>query len=266
MQEHLAIRYFMAGFFLVLGISLIAKRECFARAGGYFCRLSLEEPAQSRLIAAYRRRERSEALPSVWMATLLGACSLVMASLAFFTTAPVVLLYATLVLTLASVLTVEHARLQQSRRRRFASLRVRDAHAGAPWYIWGVVAATTVLPLSWLGRDPVASCLVALAGIMTALLARRVSSLPAHLEGEDVVVDTYVDTRLREARVTNLLGTAVAPGLVFEAFAGYTDSWLHICALLIAFVALGLTSVRLWLLVVRKPSRSEISTWFHAAT
>lgn len=265
MHDIVWIRWFMVVFFTGFGAWMLITRDSFANASGFFRCFHLDEPAQTRLVSAYRRRERSEALPSASMGGVLGALSLALALIAALTQAPVTLLYAADVFALAAILTLGYARLRRATRRRFASLHVRAAGTIAPWYAWAIVAITSVLPLAWLPRTPVSACLVTAAGVAIVLLAWRVASLPALLNGEDLAVEAFVDERLRAARVTNLLSTAVAPSFVFEAFTGYTDSPLHVAALSVAFVAFN---TMLWLyvrLLRRGPSVAEVSAWSRAA-
>lgn len=265
MHDSMWLHWFMIGFFALFGWWVLSRRGCFANAGSYFCLMNLEEPAQARLVSAYRRRERSEALPSTWMAGTLGVLSLVLALLAALTPVPLVLLYAGLTVGLASTLALGYSRLRASAIRRVATLRVRDANTIAPPYVWALVAISVVLPLLWLPVAPLASLLVTAAGVAIAILARRVAAMPALLDGEDVVVETFVDTRLRAARALNLLGTAVAPGFFCASLTGYTDSIAHAAAFAFALLALAVITSRQVMLVRRSPAHAEVSMWFHAA-
>ena len=117
----------------------------------------------------------------------------------------------------------------------------------------------------WVPTAPLAAALIAAAGVAIVILARRVATMPALLSGEDVAVESFVDTRLRAVRAFNLLGTAVAPGFVLESFAGYTDSAAHAAAMGFGGLALLVMTFMLVRLVRRPPSQAELLTWTHAA-
>lgn len=258
------IRWFMVVFFAVFGSWLIAGRR-FGTAGSLFCSLCSDEPMQARVLSAYHRRERSEALPQRWMTGWLAACSFGMAAVTALTHASVTLLYAALVAATAFVLTIAYLRLQHFTKRRFAALQVRNPNAIVPQYAWAIVATSALLPFLWLPSAGVVSALVAASGIVIVYLARRVALMPALLSGADVAAETYVDTRLRAARTTSLLATAAAPGFVFESFTGYTDSAVHAAAFACSLCALTFMLARQIRLVRCRPSHDEIATWFHAA-
>lgn len=265
MPEVAWIRWFMVGFFALAGVWLITNRGRFAQARAAFCSVCLHEPAQARLVSAYERREQTEAIPGVLLGGGLGALAFFLALLAALTPAPVQLLYAVFQLALAVTLTFAYGRLGRTHVRRFASLVIRDPNAIAPWYAWTLVAVTAVLPLLWISLAPAASILVAAAGMTMAVLARRVGSLPALLSGEDIIVETFVDKRLRVVRGIDLLSIAVLPSLVFEAFTGYTDSLAHVGAMVAALLAFAV-AYRQVFVSRRRPSPNELSAWMHAAT
>ncbi len=254
----------MVGFFSLVGIWLLVNRNGFASTRSYFCSFRLDEPLQARLTSAYQRRELSEALPSSQMAALLAALALVLAVVGAFSHVPVVLLYATDVVALASVLTIAYLRLRRLTIRRVATLQVRDPNAIAPWHAWTLVATTVVSPLLWLPSEPIASLLITTAGIVIVALARQVATMPALLTGTDVVVETFVDTRLRSIRAFNLLAIALAPSFVFEAFTGYRDSVAHCVAMGIGSLALV---VMMWMqvrLLRRHPTQIDMRMWIDA--
>jgi hypothetical protein len=199
------------------------------------------------------------------MGGVLGGLSLLMAVLAGLTHVPVVLLYAANVVALASILAFTYTHLRQLTRRRVATLQLRDPNTIAPWYAWTLVSTTAVLPLLWLPSAPIASCLIAAAGVAIAVLARQVASMPALLSGDDVAIEAFVDARLRKVRAFNLLSTAVAPGFLFEAFTGYRDSTAHSAAMVFGLCTL---TVMIWMqirLSQRRPSQADIIKWLHAA-
>jgi hypothetical protein len=254
----------MVAFFAGLGLWLILKRKRFAAAGGYFCSIALDEPAQSRLRSAFRQREASEALPSSRMGASLGALSLVLAALAAVSRAPVSLLYAAFVVALAAILTVAYVRVRRLTPRRFASLRVRAPFGAVPASVRTLAALAIVSPVMWVPDVPISAVAVMLAGCAIVGLALSVAAMPAFLRGEDVAVENYVDERLRRSRAAQLFSISIAPSFVFESFTGYTDTRAHFIAwsiALIAFLTVFVWQVR----TLRGPSESDVAAWFHAA-
>jgi hypothetical protein len=263
MHDPFWLRFFMVAFFVGFGCWLFVKRTLFAGAGG-LCTAELDEAECLRLTAASQRRERLERLPSSAIGLWLAAISFVMAALAAFTQIPLAVLYASNVLALAAAFGAAYLRLRKVQGPRFALLRERDARARGPAYAWLLTLLAVVLPLAWLPRLPAQSILVTLAGLSIVWLARCVAEMPALLTGEDVAVETFLDTRLRVMRVASLLAIAAAPAFVFESFSNYTDSTAHVATLfftLSVWVLLGSRARRL----VRGPSQAETVTWANAA-
>ncbi|MBD5656296.1 MAG: hypothetical protein IAI50_14115 [Candidatus Eremiobacteraeota bacterium] len=263
MHDVVWIHWFMVGFFVLFGATMLLKRESFGMAGGSFCSLGLEEPARVRVRSAVRLRQEREGFSSVTMAESIGGTSLGLAAIAALTSVSVTLLYAALTLVLASVLTTAYVRFRRAESRRVASLVARHVRDVAPWYVWAVVTVATVLPLCWLDRAPSASLAVTVAGIAIGSLANRVATMPALLTGDDVPVERYVDERLRAIRTANLLAIAVAPAYIFEAFSGYTDATLHLCAFLFGALSLASTWWFQFAVLRRRPSRLQIAEWSH---
>ena len=262
MHDPFWLRWFMIAFFIGMGCWLFVKRELFASAGG-LCTGYLDDPEEERLAAACRRRERFEALPSATIGVWLAAFSLSMAALAAFTQIPVAALYALNALSLAAAFGFAYLRLRKVQGPRFALLRERDPNALLPAYAWAVTALVAALPLGWLPTLPAESILVTVAGLAIVSLARSIAAMPALLSGEDVAVETFLDTRLRSMRVAILLSISMAPAFVFEAFSNYTDSRLHVATLLFtlfAFVFVSSFARRL----TRGPSQADTASWSNA--
>jgi hypothetical protein len=263
MHDPFWLRGFMVAFFIGSGCWLFIKRELFATASG-LCSFCLDEAERKRLEAACLRRERFEALPSSIIGVWLAAFSLVMAALAALTRVPVAALYALDVLALAAAFCFSYLRLRRVQGPRFALLRERDPNAVLPAYAWALTAISVVLPLSWLPALPAESVLVTVAGLAILSLARAIAAMPALLSGEDVAVETFLDTRLRSMRVAILLALSTAPAFVFESFSNYTDSGLHIATLLFTLFALIFVG-SLARCLARGPSQAETATWADAA-
>jgi hypothetical protein len=259
------IRWYMVGFFVLFGLWLLGKRESFANVSGAFCSLGLDGPARVRLGSAVRERQTREALPSSAMAVTIGGVSLVMAVVAALTTASVTLLYAMLTFVLGAVLSIAYVRFRRSESRRVASLRARRTRDVVAWYIWPIVSLAAVSPVFWFHGAPLASPIIVCAGLTIEVLAYRVATMPALLLGDDVLVERFVDDRLRAIRTTNLLAVAVAPGYVFEAFNGFTDSNVHLMALLFSLVAIAITTRLQFVSLRHRPSPSQVAEWAYVA-
>jgi hypothetical protein len=265
MHEYGWVRWYMVAFFILFGAWLLIRRASFASARCVVPGAGLDERTTDRLQAAYCCRRRREALPSVAMASIIGGTSFAMAALGAFTRASVTLLYAALTVVMAGVLAGAFVRLRRSESRRVASLRARDPSTVAPWYAWSAVAVAVVLPLLWLERAPLGSLTVVCAGVTILVLARRVAAMPALLLGEDLAVERFVDERVRADRTTHLLAVAVAPGYVFEAFGGFTDSPAHVVALAFTLVALAAVTLLSTTSARRRPSPAQVAEWSFGA-
>jgi hypothetical protein len=261
------IRWFMVGFFILLGVWQVLTRE---RCGGDLVRLcdasALDERAQTRLESAYGDRLAVETTSRATTGVVCGIVSFAMALLTALGPITGQVLYAVNVLVMASLTTAAILRVRRAQLRRVASLAVRAPGVIAPAYVWAFVETTVVLPLTWLPAAPLAAGLVTAAGVAIAFLARQVATMPALLSGKDIAVENYVDSRLRCARVATLLALAVAPAYVFEVFTGSADSVALVSSLkagasAVSLAAVTVTSVRLFAMIRRRPSQADAASW-----
>ncbi len=257
------IRWYMVAFFVLLGVVLLAYRRCFASVSAYFVMQRQCGAIGKRVAAAVRRREEREALPASAMGLTVGGSSVAFGAVAALTRVPVTLLYELLALVLGLTLLAGYMRLRRTGGRRTASLRRRDPDTILPSYVYALVAVAVVMPLTWLPTVPVAALLTTAAGLVIALTGWGIAAMPALLTGDDVAVEQYVDDRVRSGRTVNLLGTAVAPGFFFMALTHYTDSWLHVAALLVSLVALLVSVAVQFGLMRRGPSATDLERWAH---
>ena len=263
MHGELFFRWYMVVFFVALGVVLLAYRRCFASVRTYVRIRPQRGAVEKRVAAAVRRREEIEALPASAMGLVVGGSSVVFGALAAFTRAPLTLLYELLALVLGLTLFAGYVRLRRAGGRRTASLRRRDPETILPPYLYALVAVAVVMPLAWLPAAPAGALLTTLAGMVIALTGWGIAVMPSLLTGDDAAVEQYVDDRVRSGRTVNLLGTAVAPGFFFMALTHYTDSWLHVAALLVSLAALLVSVAVQFGLMRRGPSASDLERWAH---
>lgn len=259
------LHWYMVGFFAVFGVAVLWKRECFASIAGFVRSGGIDEPYADRLRAAIARREQLEGVPGAAIATIAAATSLAAALLSAFTPASTVLLYALLCVVLAGTVAVTYARLRGASGRRIASLRARNRDSIVPPWLAVTVAVAAVSPLAFVDDVPVAAVLVTAASIAIALVGDRMARLPALLSGDDPPLDEYVDDRLRAGRAVNLFATATAPAYVFDCFTAATvphgATQLQIVAMLVAGLALLLSSTWQLMQMRRKPAAAELERW-----
>jgi hypothetical protein len=261
MHGDVFIRWYMVAFFILLGAVLLAYRRSFASVRAYFLMQPQCGAIGKRIGAAVRRREEREALPTSTMGLVVGGSSVALGAVAAFTRAPVTLLYELLALVLGLTLFAGYMRLRRAGGRRTASLRRRDPETVLPPYAYALVAIAVVMPLTWLPAAPVAALLTTLAGLVIALTGWGIAAMPAILTGDDAAVEQYVDDRVRSGRTVNLLGTAVAPGFFFMALTHYTDSRLHVAALVVSTIALLVSVALQFGLLRRGPSAADLERW-----
>jgi hypothetical protein len=261
MHGDVFIRWYMVTFFVLLGVTLLAYRRCFASVQAYFLMQRQCGAIGKRVAAAVRRREKREALPASAMGLIVGGTSVAFGAAGAFTRVSVTLLYELLALVLGLTLFAGYMRLRRAGGRRTASLRRRDPETILPPYAYAFVAVAVVMPLTWLPAAPAGALLTTLAGLVIALTGWGVAAMPAMLTGDDTAVEQYVDDRVRSGRTVNLLGTAVAPGFFFMALTHYTDSWLHVAALLVSLAALLVSVALQFGLLRRGPSAADLERW-----
>jgi hypothetical protein len=261
------LHWYMIGCFVLLGVGMIAWRNCFANVGAFIRVRSLGSAQEERLRTAIARRERTEDLPGAAMGITIGATSLAAAVVGALTPVPVVLLYAAVAVVLSATLAAAYVRLRRAGLRRIASLRPRTSGSVIPWWLQTLVVVAAVSPLTFIDAEPVAAVLVTVASVGIALLGERVAKLPALLGDEDPVVDAYLDDRLRSVRAVNVLATAAAPAYVFEAItfvlAAVTSrnvAALHVVAMLVALA--GLLAGCAWQFrLMWRPQRPDLERW-----
>jgi len=261
------LHYFVAATFLLSGLATLMRKNGFGSASSFVRKLDVSSDLKARLDAACRRRECDEGLPTTTLSVSFGAAELLLAIVAARTDIPLGMLFAFMYCPLAFALTLAYFRLQRAGTKRYASLEVRDTVAVAPPYVWAIAAIATVMPLLSLPSDPAGALLAATSGIVILILGNRVASLPALLRGDDLIVERFLDVRLREGRTSYLLAIAVMPGVSFEVFssAPFATFLSHI-GWDVEIVALAVILRHLLVLMHKPPSDAERYAWSHATT
>lgn len=258
--EFVALRWWMVGFYTLVGVWLIWSRECLGSVCTMVPRIRDDETAQERLHRALLARDDREAFPAT-VGMAIGVCPLVAALVSATTPVPLALPYAALAIVLALGLFAGYVRLRRVRGPRAASLRLRHPWDVIPWYALVALAAVALLPLVQIDRAPVAAVLVSAAALLILATAWKVAALPALVGSDDVSVELFVDERVRAVRVISLLGTSTAPVYVFFGLgvlhATRTDVVAMLCSLTALVVMAG------WqIAVMRRPAMArEIASW-----
>jgi hypothetical protein len=263
----MTLRYVVAITFLLSGLLTIAKRKLFGSASAFVGKLNVSGELKCRLDAACRQRERDEAFPSSTLGAGFGALQIAIAMLIAATNISLEILFACMYCPLAVVTAVLYLRLRAAGAKRYASLDVRDLIAVAPSYIWAVAVIATVTPLLWLPVDPTGALLATISGIAISILGNRVATMPALLHGDDLVVERFLDDRLREGRTSSILALGIMPGLSLHVLSEtqFSNVASHIgwdVEMLAFIVIVG----RVAWLMRRAPSDTERSQWSRAAT
>ncbi|HZT12011.1 MAG TPA: hypothetical protein VFA29_04385 [Candidatus Baltobacteraceae bacterium] len=210
--------WFWPAFFTAFGIYLIVQRHWATPRVASCLRIAGKGQAAAceRIAAAIARRQEAEGAPAplgVWT----GVASIVLGIVAATTTVLPALLYSALCLTVAAASAAAYLRLKNSQNKRVAVLSNRDQGAVIPDYWFAIAAISCASVLVFVSQDRYALSAILVCGASTAaaLIARRLTRLPALLSGADVPAEQLVDDHLRFARSAVALVYALVQPFVF---------------------------------------------------
>jgi hypothetical protein len=198
-------------------VRAICRMTCFAptwQAGEW----------HERFQAALCRRERAEGRPAP-IGWFMGAVSLILGAVAVSSKIQDGLLYAMLCLAMAAIFGAVFLRLRNCQRTRVAILAPRSSDATIPWlwFAWSIAAALAVL--AYVGSQwEIPAILVCFSTLATAMIAWRLTRLPAILTGTDLAAEQVVDDRLRRYRACSVLALSfVQPFVLASQDPGRSD-------------------------------------------
>jgi hypothetical protein len=161
---------------------------------------------------ALEARERLEGVPA-WFGRALGTLFLLGACAAALDRTSIVLVSTIVTTASAALLAAAYFRLRSVGGPRVASLKARSA--GVSWFWFASVALAACSPLLVFPVSPVTAAATAAASVAIVVLAWMVADLPALVRGDDVVVERFVDDRVRRVRVAAMLQAAITPAYLF---------------------------------------------------
>jgi hypothetical protein len=261
------LRYSVAIALLLSGLFMVSRRKFFGSASTFVGNVNVSGELRVRLDAACRQRERDEAFPSSMLGAAFGVLQITLAVLIAATNISLGILFACIYCPLAVMMALLYLRLRVAGSKRYASLDVRDLVSVVPTYVWTVAVIATITPLLLLPTDPVGALLATIAGIAMCILGNRVATMPALLHGDDLVVERFVDVRLREGRTSSVLALGIIPGLSLSAMSATPfPTVASVIAWEVEMLAFTIIIGRIAWLMRRPPSDTERSQWSNAAT
>jgi hypothetical protein len=176
------------------------------------------EAARERIELAVARREAAEGQPArlgLWM----GGWSFLLAAACAASRVQPILLYAVFWLGMALLIAAAFLRLRNSQPTRVAVLTVRSTAAVIPpvWFCAGAACALTLLSGVTDPEYRLPAAIVTSSSLLTALIAWRLTTLPALLSGVDVAAEQIVDDRLRFLRSSVALSFSFVQTLAFAS-------------------------------------------------
>jgi hypothetical protein len=212
------LHWIWVAFFILFGIYLMFRPDCFTRIRGKFDRpLSRTgEEWRDRVTAAVIRREEAERVPKV-LGFYIGGATVALGIVAALTWIEPGLLYGVMCLVLAAVSGITYLQLRNMQSKRVAVLAPRTAASVIPayWFLLAVVAALSILAFAVRPEVRAATIIVCVSSLITTAIAWRLTRLPALLSGQDVALEKIVDDRVREVRSGHILGLAIVQLFVF---------------------------------------------------
>lgn len=213
----LHLHWFWAAIFAGVGVFFLLKPACLVSVGPLLRKTRFEsDVTKQRVEAAFSRREQIESMPPVF-GRAVGIISIVFAFVAGTTRIQTGLLYALLCLALAGITAVTYVYLRRPRRKRAAILTPRSSSSVIPpyWFVLSVLDGLAVLAYATRPELTAASIVVAVSTLVTAVVAWRLTQLPALLEGNDIEAERLVDDRVRAWRSASTLQLAFVQPFVF---------------------------------------------------
>jgi hypothetical protein len=228
-----------------VGLWALSFPGCFAAVRSYFSRVNLPPIDEKRLNDVLSARKDAENIP-MWLGRALGLVSLALAVPGLVPHASPAVSYAAWCVAFAAATAFACMRFRQAAKRRVALLVPRDPLAALPLPVPAAIAACIVVEISLAIVSPfhTAWAAVAVASSVLVWIAWQIAMAPALILGNDVPVETYVDSRLRAARTMNVAGLAIVPAIALLG-ATHDFSQLGTTAWVIATVAAGVASVYL---------------------
>lgn len=169
-------------------------------------------PDRARLDRALEVRERLEGAPA-WLGRAFGIVFLVGACVAAIDRTSIILVNAVVTAASAALLAAAFFRLRNVGGPRVASLKTRSEVVS--WFAFATVTVAALCPLLLFSASPVSAAVTAAASVSIVVLAWMVADLPALVRGDDVVVERFVDDRVRRVRVAAMLQVAITPAYFF---------------------------------------------------
>ncbi len=211
------LHWFWTAFFAAFGAGILAasRGELGAKRAAWLLRL--QDPAiKPRVRAALGKRSEMEQL-SPLVKIVPAIVSFMLAAVAAFTSIEPAVLYGALLLAAAFAMAVAFVQLRNRQPVRVAVLSHRVPTAVIPPVWFAVAAVQALLALSALSvrADALGALFVCVSTLTCAVLAWRVTEMPALLAGDDIEVEQFLDERLRFHRAASVLYLALAQSFVF---------------------------------------------------
>jgi len=253
-------RWLLVALWTVFGIWSLCRPAGSSWIRDGFARVQVAD--RPRLDRALELRERLERAPA-WLGRALGMLSLAAAAVAASNRVAIDLLVAAVTLASAAFLAAAYFRLRTVRGTRAASLRARVPFAMVPRALFATVTVVALCPLTFVSVSPLAATVTSGASLSIVVLAWMIADLPSLVRGDDIAVETFVDDRLRHARVFAILQLSTTPGIFifllnFESM--YQSPWrlgaflfIAVSSCVIPFLSGGFGP--------RSPSADELRAW-----